>query len=93
MKTNQLGNFLKVSREKVNLSQFEVSEQFKLNTPQCISNWETGRTSPPMKHLAKLCRLYNIDMNKLFDLLVDYSLEQTKSKMDKEFQKITKRIS
>lgn len=83
-----LGDFLKSSRVKAGLSQADVAKKIRLSTPQCISNWETGRTSPPMKHIYDICKLYKVDENKLFDLLVDYSVHQTKIKMNEEFENL-----
>lgn len=90
---SNLGNFLKRARVNVGLSQAEVAKAFRLATPQCVSNWETGRTSPPMKYLLKLCQMYSVSSEELFDHLLDYSLEQTKSKMLEEFAKIKVRRS
>lgn len=85
---SNLGHFLKHARVNAGLSQAEVAKAFRLATPQCVSNWETGRTSPPMKYLLKLCQMYAVSAEELFDHLVDYSVQQTKSKMREEFAKI-----
>jgi transcriptional regulator with XRE-family HTH domain len=90
VKNEDLGEFLKHSREKAGLAQADVAKKIRLATPQCVSNWETGRASPPMKYLVKLCELYDIELNELFDHLVDYSLSQTRKKMQQDFEKITK---
>ena len=83
-----LGEFLKKSRLKAGLSQAQVADSVKLSTPQCVSNWETGRTSPPMKHLKDICKMYSVNEGELFDLLVDYSIDQVERKMKIDFQRI-----
>jgi transcriptional regulator with XRE-family HTH domain len=67
----RVGEFLKSSRVRADLSQAFVAKHLNLSTPQCVSNWETGRTSPPLKYLAEIAALYRVDHQKLFDLLVD----------------------
>ena len=76
-----LGTFLKDARLSSGLSQNDVSRILGLATPQLISNWETGRSSPPMKHIEKLSRIYPMNIEKLFDLMVDYSLSHTEIQM------------
>lgn len=90
LKSN-LGDFLRNARLGAELSQADVAKAFKLSTPQCVSNWETGRTSPPMKYLPRLCKMYGVSAEVLFDLLVDYSVEQTKMKIRDEFERVRKR--
>ncbi len=31
-------------------------------TRQTVANWETGKTSPTMQQLEKLCRVYDVDL-------------------------------
>lgn len=84
-----LGQFLKDARQRAGLSQGQVARIFGFTTPQFISNWENGRSSPPMKHIAKLCRLYPIDAGQFFDLLVDYSACQAEIRTRQELKKIS----
>src|ERR1700733_3490232 len=72
MKT--LGTFLKEAGLASGLSQGDVSRILGVATPQLVSNWETGRSSPPMKHVEKLSRIYPMDIEEFFDALVDYSV-------------------
>jgi transcriptional regulator with XRE-family HTH domain len=76
-----LGTFLKDARLSSGLSQNDVSRVLGLATSQLISNWETGRSSPPMKHIEKLSRIYPMNIEKLFDLMVDYSVSHTEIQM------------
>ena len=69
-----LGAFLKEARINSGLSQGDVSRILGLATPQLVSNWETGRSSPPMKYIEKLSRIYPLNVEKFFDFLVDYSV-------------------
>ncbi len=55
-----LGTFLQVSREKTGLSQRAVSKQLGYSTPQFISNWERGLSSPPLDVFPQLAKIYNL---------------------------------
>jgi transcriptional regulator with XRE-family HTH domain len=69
-----LGHFLRDSRLNSGLSQTDVAQIFNFATPQFISNWENGRSSPPLKYLDKLCRIYSMDLEKFYDIMVDHAI-------------------
>lgn len=65
MKKELIGETLKSSRKRSNLSVNEVAEAFKeINHPvaaKTIYGWESGKTQPDADTLLFLCGLYNID--------------------------------
>lgn len=65
MYTN-MGQELKRLRVKAGLKQKEVAARLGYSSPQFISNWERGVSSPPVKVLKQLAGIYNTDPHKLF---------------------------
>ncbi len=61
----QLAELLKQKRIKAGLSQRDVSNALGYSTPQFISNWERGVSTPPMDAMPKLAELYHADMDDL----------------------------
>lgn len=84
---NALGQFLKESRMSAGLSQGQVADALKFTTAQFISNWENGRSSPPVKYLEKLISLYSLNVGVLYDLLIDYSVAQTEIRTRKNLER------
>jgi transcriptional regulator with XRE-family HTH domain len=83
-----LGELLREARVASGLSQNDVAKVLGLATPQLISNWENGRSSPPMKHIEKLTRIYPIDLDKFFDFLVDYTASHAELRIRKNLQRL-----
>ena len=67
---------LKFYREEQNLSQFELSLQSGVSQ-NMITYIETGKRSPTLKTIIKLCNALGISPAKLFDL-DDKEKEETK---------------
>lgn len=65
---------LKKARIKAHLSQEEVAE--KINTSRSnISKYETGYLEPSIETIKKLCILYKISADDLFDLKENGKIE------------------
>lgn len=62
----QLGEKLYRLRESKNMSQEELAEKLGVSR-QTISNWENDKVTLDVDKAQELCKLYNIDMNELFD--------------------------
>lgn len=62
MSKEEIAIKLKAAREKKNLKQEDVAAYLGV-TPQKVSSFETGRTRVDIDTLAKLCELYDVDMN------------------------------
>jgi transcriptional regulator with XRE-family HTH domain len=86
-----LGNFLKNKREAVGLSQGQVAKKLRYTSPQFISNWERGISSPPIKVLRLLSDLYRVSTDELFDLILQHSVDQLRSSLLKEYNLIIRK--
>lgn len=86
-----LGQFLKSKRENASLSQGDVAKKLKYTSPQFISNWERGVSSPPIKVLKQLSQLYKIGSDELFNLILEHSLKELKANLMTEFGAMNKR--
>lgn len=82
---NKCGTFLRASREKQNLSQKEVSVHLGYNTSQFISNWERGLSEPPVPVIKTLAKLYKIDPEALFEVILEAHLEGVEKSLRLKF--------
>ena len=62
----EIGEELKRLRVKAGLKQKEVASKLGYSTPQFISNWERGISSPPVKSIKTLAGIYKTSPEKLF---------------------------
>ena len=85
MTMNKCGNFLKKCRETQGLSQKDVSAQLGYNTSQFISNWERGLSQPPIPSLRKLAKLYKIDAEVLFNVILEAQVELVRHTLREKF--------
>lgn len=81
------GNYLKRARVEAKLSQNEVSEKLNYTTPQFISNWERGISTPPIKELKSLSSLYSIKPEIFLDVFIQSKLHVVENKIRSEFKK------
>lgn len=84
-----LGSFLKEKRLKKKLSQAEFAERLGYSSPQFVSDWERGVSSPPMKKLPEISQVLGVKMEVVFELLVDLATIQLKESLIAEFKKIS----
>ena len=63
-------DFLKSARIRAKLSQRDVSNKLGYTTAQFISNWERGISTPPIKDLKTLCRMYKVDFESTVNMLI-----------------------
>lgn len=87
----ELGQFLKIKREGVGLSQGYVARKLKYTSPQFVSNWERGISCPPIKILRTLSELYKVSADELFELVVKHSLQQIKVSLLNEYRVIVRK--
>jgi transcriptional regulator with XRE-family HTH domain len=69
-KFSHLGLILKAGREKADLSQVAVAKKLGYGSPQFISNFERGISSPPTKKLKVLASLYHLPVDELLQAIV-----------------------
>lgn len=80
-----LGQFLKEKRENVGLSQKDVADKLGYSTPQFVSNWERGISTPPLKTLKKIGDLYKVSSDDLFTVTLNYQIQQMTVDLKKKF--------
>lgn len=67
-----MGNFLRAKRQQSGISQKELAAGFGYTTSQFVSNWERGKSLPPIDTLiavVKLCEIKPKELLKAFDEL------------------------
>ncbi len=69
-KKSSLGKYLKEKRIDVGLTQLEAALKLGYSNAQFISNWERGVSSPPIKILKKIVKLYKLSSSEVMDILV-----------------------
>ncbi|NUN07536.1 MAG: helix-turn-helix transcriptional regulator, partial [Bdellovibrio sp.] len=63
-------------------------EKLGYTTPQFISNWERGISTPPMKTVKKLASMYAISVDEIFNLLLQETLQQVTLDFKQKLKKI-----
>jgi transcriptional regulator with XRE-family HTH domain len=86
----KLSEYLMDKRVKADLTQKDVAKKMKFTTPQFISNWERGLSSPPVSSIKKLAKIYSIPATELFEVVLEVSLKQTEDSLRTRFNKIRK---
>lgn len=81
-------NIFKKYREAVELSQGEVAKRMGYSTPQFISNWERGVSTPPVKDIVKLAGIYKVSPFAMLDYLEDLEMSEVRDKFEKIRSKI-----
>jgi transcriptional regulator with XRE-family HTH domain len=66
-----LGEYLQEMRIRANLTQREVSLELGYSSAQFISNFERGISSPPLKKLRELIRMYKMPVEKVMNLVLE----------------------
>lgn len=86
----ELGPFLHKHRLAAGYTQMAVAAELGYTTPQFISNWERGVSSPPLNVLAKICEIYGVSEENLFDLVVQSTLVRVEVSMRDEYKRLKK---
>ncbi|MBY0413061.1 MAG: helix-turn-helix transcriptional regulator [Bdellovibrionales bacterium] len=87
-----LGVFIKKMRLQRGYSQAELATNLGYMSPQFISDWERGISSPPVKKLTELADLLDVKVDIIFELLVTLATEQLVENLSNEF-KLAKKSS
>jgi len=77
--TNEHGKVLKQLREKAGLTQAAFARGLGYTTPQFISNWETGKSRPPVSKFNKLAKMYGVKV----DVFIDMHVEHTRKRIER----------
>jgi transcriptional regulator with XRE-family HTH domain len=83
-KQRRLASFLREYRVKSGLSQADVAAALKYSTPQFISNWERGVSSPPLDKLSQLIEIYRISRDELIDIMLDEARDHLESNIPRK---------
>ena len=84
-----LGTFIKESRLSQGYSQADLATALGYSSPQFISDWERGVSAPPMKKLPEIANALEVEMEVLFELLVELATLQLTTSLKEEFKKIS----
>ncbi len=92
-RVEQLGVVIREARLAKGLSQSELAKLMGFRGLQFISDWERGVASVPMKRLAELARHLDLPRDRLFDLLLEFSIDRLKADLKSEYKKTHRRRS
>jgi len=80
-----ISDLLKKARESSGLSQAEVARELGYTSPQFVSNWERGLSSPPVPKLKKLCKMYQLSVDQAYQAMLNATLEEVERKLHSQF--------
>lgn len=66
----EMGKYLAELRKRRGLTQRDVSAAMGYSTAQYISNFERGRTLPPMRRIGEIVRLLRADRKRVARILI-----------------------
>jgi transcriptional regulator with XRE-family HTH domain len=69
-----LSQYLQENRIKAGFTQKDISKKLGYTSPQFISNWERGVSQPPLNVIHKLIKLYGINQDELFEILLNQTV-------------------
>jgi transcriptional regulator with XRE-family HTH domain len=81
----KLAQFLKDKRIITGFSQKDVAQKLHYSTSQFISNWERGVSQPPLNTLRKLAEIYKIDVDVMFNVLLETTIAQVEVDLKRKF--------
>lgn len=67
--SQELGQFLRQKREAANISQRQVAKTFNYKSSQFVSNWENGKSVPPVATLKRLKEMYKMDLDEIAEVI------------------------
>ena len=89
MPSETLGSYLKSARVAKNLTATEVAELVGLPSPLPVLAWERNLGHAlPLQTLRKLIRIFGLDAQFVFDLLLRHQL----SRIEKKFNALERRV-
>lgn len=80
-----LSQYLKESRIRAGLTQKDISKKLGYESPQFISNWERGISSPPLNALKTLIKMYKLNRDDVFEVLLSHTVITVKNDLQKKF--------
>ena len=84
MKKHTLGSYLKSARLKKKLTATEVAALTNIGSPLQVLTWERDQGQVlPLRTLKKLIFLYDLDVQVVFDLILQYQMSRIEQKFIK----------
>ena len=77
----KLSKLLQGQRFKTSLTQKQVAQRLGYTHPQFISNWERGKSAPPLKSWQCLQELYDMSNDDVVHAMSSYYRSQHRLKM------------
>lgn len=68
-KSVPIGWHFKAARIVKGMTQLELSQFLGYGTAQFVSNWERGKSRPPIQDMPAICKLLGIDRKTITELL------------------------
>lgn len=85
MKKKSLAEILHGYRIDANLTQAQVADHLGYATPQFISNWERGVSTPPINIIKKLAAFYKVDAESIFKLIEEQTIKEVRRNFEKKY--------
>ena len=80
-----ISDLLKKGRSNAGLSQADVARELGYTSPQFVSNWERGLSSPPVPKLKKLCKMYQLPVEDAYQAMLSSTLQEVERKLHTQF--------
>jgi transcriptional regulator with XRE-family HTH domain len=81
-----LGTYLRLARERADLSQGEVAKMLNMPQFQSLSQWERNASgSVPIKTLLKLVEIYDLSIDEVYEVLLKYQSKRMEEKLEQKF--------
>jgi transcriptional regulator with XRE-family HTH domain len=88
---SSVAHFIRKKRTQAGLSQSELARALGYQSPQFISNWERGRSSPPLKIIMHLCEELHVRPAELHELMIEDALFRLEASLRRKFKKFRRR--
>lgn len=80
--------YLKAARIRAKLSQRSVSDALGYTTAQFVSNWERGVSTPPIKDLKQLSKLYKVNFDDLSARLINHKMSELMRSLKEQIDEV-----
>ena len=86
IEAGDLGAYLRLARERADLSQGDVAELLGMSHFQSISQWERNASgSVPIPALRKLVEIYDLPLEEVYDVLLRFQTARLENKLEQRF--------
>lgn len=75
-KQEKMSEYLRKKRLECGMTQTALSRVLGYKTSQFVSNWENGRSSPPLSALAQIIRVLDLPQAEVIDILMAETKEE-----------------